>query len=211
MYLGIGTTTYSTSFFNPIILRQLGWTSLRAQVMSIPIYLTATCVTLTAAVMSDKLKNRFGFILLGCGITTTGYAVLLSMLHVPVGARYFALFLITCGCWLVQPITVVWLNNNLGGHYKKGVGAAVQLSLGNCSGVVASFIFIDKQAPTYHLGYGLGLGFVWLCVFSAASLFLWIRRENNLRELGKRDGRFSLPPEQMGNLGDDHPNFRFTY
>lgn len=35
MYLGIVTSTYATSFFIPTILRQLGWTSLRAQVMSI--------------------------------------------------------------------------------------------------------------------------------------------------------------------------------
>ena len=36
MYLGIVNTGYSTSFFTPTILSQLGWTSIRAQVMSIP-------------------------------------------------------------------------------------------------------------------------------------------------------------------------------
>ncbi|KIX07473.1 uncharacterized protein Z518_02126 [Rhinocladiella mackenziei CBS 650.93] len=210
MYLGIVTTTYSTSFFTPTILKQLGWTSLRAQYMSIPIYIAAASITLLAAMYSDRLKHRFGFILAGCGLTTIGYGVLLSMHQVSVGTRYFALYLITCGCWLTQPITVVWLNNNLGGHYKRGVGAAIQLSIGNCSGFVSSNIFLPAQAPTYHLGFGVGLAFVWMCVFSAVVLFLWIQRENRLRDTGGRDYRFNLPREEQRNLGDDHPNFRFT-
>lgn len=211
MYLGIVTSTYATSFFIPTILRQLGWTSLRAQVMSIPIYVAAMGVTLTTAIMTDKLRHRFSFIIAGCVTCSIGYAVLLSMLSVPVGARYFALYLVTCGCWLAQPITVVWLNNNLGGHYKRGIGAAIQLSIGNCSGVVASNIFLASQAPTYHLGYGLGLGFVWLCGL-AAVVFLWvIRRENRIRDQGGRDDRLNLPEDERNNLGDGHPRFRFTY
>ncbi|VUC32114.1 unnamed protein product [Clonostachys rosea] len=210
MYLGIVTTTYSTSFFIPTILSQLGWTSLRAQYMSIPIYIAATVITLTVAIFSDRLKHRFGFILLGCLITTIGYGILLATPYVPVEARYFALYLITCGCWLTQPVTVVWLNNNLGGHYKRGVGAAIQLSIGNCSGIVASNIFLPAQAPRYLLGYGLGLGFVWLCVLAACVFNFWVRRENKIRDAGGRDDRLDLPEEERNNLGDDHPSFRFT-
>ncbi|TPX12370.1 uncharacterized protein E0L32_007017 [Thyridium curvatum] len=211
MYLGIVTTTYSTSFFNPTILKQLGWTSLRAQVMSIPLYIAAAAVTMTAAVLSDRLRHRFAFIIVGCLVTTAGYGVLLASPYVPVGARYFALYLVTCGCWLVQPITVVWLSNNLGGHYKRGVGAAVQLSIGNCSGFVASNIFLPRDEPRYLLGYGVGLGFTWLCVFAACAFAAWIRRENRLRDEGARDHLLDLPEAELNNLGDDHPSFRFTH
>lgn len=178
--------------------------------MSIPIYVAAAAVTLTVAVFSDRLKHRCGFILLGCFVTTIGYGILLAMHSVPVGVRYFAVYMITCGCWMAQPITVVWLNNNLGGHYKRGVGAAIQLSIGNCSGFIASNIFIPSQAPTYPLGFGLGLGMVWMCVIAAVALYFWVQRENKLRDAGKRDQRFNLSPEELQNLGDDHPNFRFT-
>lgn len=210
MYLGIVTTTYSTSLFIPTILKQLGWTSVRAQVMSIPIYLAAAAVTLTGAIFSDRLKHRFGFILLGCGLSIVGYAILLATPYVPIGARYFALYLLSCGCWLAQPITVVWLNNNLGGHYKRGIGAAIQLSIGNVSGIVSSNIFLPHQAPRYILGYGIGLGFAWLCVISAFVFDFWIRRENNLREAGERDYLLSLGEDELNNLGDDHPSFRFV-
>ena len=124
MYLGIVTTSYSGSFFTPTILKQLGWTSIRAQVMSIPIFLFATVCALTAAIFSDKLKHRFGFIVGGCSFATIGYIILLNMHKVQVGVRYFALFSIVGGGYIAQPIALVWLSNNVAGHYKIGVSAA---------------------------------------------------------------------------------------
>jgi MFS family permease len=131
MYMGIVTTGYSGSFFTPTILRQLGWTAIRAQVMSIPIFITATVLALTAALLSDKIKHRFGFIIAGCMVATVGYSILLAMHEVAVGVRYFAVFLVVGGGYIAQPIVLVWLSNNLGGHYKRGVGAAIQVGLGN--------------------------------------------------------------------------------
>jgi cyanate permease len=121
MYLGIVNTGYATSFFTPTILTQLGWKSIHAQVMSIPIYIVATVLALITAVTTDRLKHRFGAIIIGCCVATTGYAILLNMKHVPVGARYFALYLITGGGYIAQPVTIVWLSNNMGGHYKRGM------------------------------------------------------------------------------------------
>lgn len=99
MYLGIVNTGYGGSFFTPTILTQLGptWTPLRSQLMSIPIYMVATVLALGTAFLTDRLKHRFTFIMIGCCVATIGYAILLSMTHVPVGARYAALFLITGG------------------------------------------------------------------------------------------------------------------
>ena len=134
MYFGIVTTGYSGSFFTPTILKQLGWTSIRAQVMSIPIFVVATVLALTAAILSDYTKHRFAYIICGCLVATIGYSMLLAMHSIPVGARYFALFTIVGGGYIAQPITLVWLNNNLGGHYKRGVGAALQVGIGNCGG-----------------------------------------------------------------------------
>lgn len=138
MYLGIVTTSYSGAFFTPTILKQLGWTSIHAQVMSIPIFIFATIAALTCAVMSDKLRHRFGFILGGCLVATIGYAILLNMHNVVVGVRYFALFLIVGGGYIAQPITLVWLNNNVSGHYKRSVSSAMMVGWGNCGGIIAS-------------------------------------------------------------------------
>lgn len=211
MYLGIVTTGYAGSFFTPTILRQLGWTSIRAQVMSIPIFIVATVLALSAALLSDRLKHRFTFIIAGCLVATTGYSILLAMNQVAVGVRYFAVFLVVGGGYIAQPITLVWLNNNLGGHYKRGVGAALQVGLGNCGGILASNIFLQKEAPTYKTGFGTALGMIWLCVISSCCFLGYLVWENGQREKGRRDWRFEEPEEERRNMGDDYPSFRFTY
>lgn len=72
-------------------------------------------------------------------------------------------------------------------------------------------MFLTRQAPEYPLGFGLGLGLIWLCVLSATAFLFYIMRENKLREEGKRDYRYDLPEDEKNNLGDDSPAFRFTY
>lgn len=211
MYMGIVQTGYAVSFFTPTITKQLGWSSIHAQVMSIPIFIVATICALITAVITDRLKHRFTFIVVGCCIATIGYAILLDMLHVHVAVRYFALYLITSGGYIAQPVVLVWLSNNVSGHYKRGVSSAMQIGLGNLGGIVASNVYLARQAPTYKIGFGVGLGFLWMCVACAVAFLLYLKRENRLRNQGKRDDRLRLPVEVQNNLGDDHPSFRFSY
>jgi hypothetical protein len=198
--------------------------------MSIPIYLVATVLALGTAFLTDRLKHRFAFIMIGCCISTIGYAILLSMTHVPVGARYAALFLVTGGgefagvgwkllrlCWhsdtgyIAQPVILVWLSNNMGGHVKRGASSAIQVAIGNFGGIIASNIYMSKQKPRYPVGFGVSLGLVWLCGTSAIAFVLLLWRENKKRDDGQLDHRLHFSPEELDNLGDDHPSFRFTY
>ncbi|KAL4945883.1 hypothetical protein BDV06DRAFT_229740 [Aspergillus oleicola] len=211
MYFGIVNTGYAVSFFTPTILEQLGWTSIRAQVMSIPIYAVAMVITLSTAFLSDYLKHRYAFTLAGCLIATTGYILLLCQATIPVGARYFALFAITGGGYLTQPILMGWLSNNMAGHYKQSIASAMQIGFGNCGGLVASNVFFDSEAPGYRTGFGVSLGMTWICGVSCAVFLAYLVRENKTREEGERDWRFGLEESERGNLGDDWPRFRFTY
>ena len=128
MFGGLTVTTYSLVFFLPTILKQLGWTSIRAQVMSIPVFLVAAAITLAAAVLSDRLKRRYEILMVNSLLTLIGYAILLSMESVPVGARYFAVYLMTAGGFAAQTISIVWLSNNMGGHYKRAIWVAMQVN-----------------------------------------------------------------------------------
>ncbi|CAL5867380.1 uncharacterized protein PFLUO_LOCUS1598 [Penicillium psychrofluorescens] len=211
MYFGIVNTGYATSFFTPTILNQLGWTAVRAQVMSIPIYIVACVIALVTALASDRLRHRFAFTLAGCVIATIGYVLLLCQNSIPTGAHYFALFAITGGGYMTQPVLMGWLSNNMAGHYKQSISTAMQIGIGNCGGLVASNVFFTSEAPTYPTGFGISLGMVWICGISCVVFVTWLARENRLREEGKRDDRYELPPEELSNLGDDHPSFRFMY
>ncbi|KAJ5135316.1 uncharacterized protein N7515_004594 [Penicillium bovifimosum] len=211
MYFGIVNTGYATSFFTPTILKQLGWTEVRAQVMSIPVYLVSTVVSLTTAFISDRIRHRFGFTILGCLIATIGYVILICQESVAVGVRYFAVYAVMAGGFMAQPILLGWVSNNMGGHYKQSVASAMQIGVGNCGGLVASNIYFTSEAPTYPTGFGVSLGMIWIGGLACTIFFCYLWRENRLREQGKRDYRYQWAREELENAGDDHPSFRFTY
>ncbi|KAF9892315.1 hypothetical protein FE257_002092 [Aspergillus nanangensis] len=211
MYLGVLNTGYATSFFIPSILRDMGWSSLQAQIMSVPVYIVAAVMTLCTALLSDWAKHRFAFAMAGCVIATVGYVILLVQSLVPTGAKYFALFAITGGGFIAQPILIGWLSNNMSGHYKQGIASAVQIGFGNCGGFVASNVFLTSEAPFYHTGYGTSLGLIWLTGISSIVFFCVLRWENHRRDQGKRDYLLNLDADEVNNLGDAHPHFRFTY
>ncbi|CAG8929592.1 unnamed protein product [Penicillium salamii] len=210
MYLGALNTGYAASFFIPSILRDMGWTSLMSQVMSIPIYIVAAIMTICTAYLSDKMKHRFGFVLTGCCIASIGYIILLAQQSLSAGAKYFALFAVTGGGFITQPILIGWLSNNISGHYKQAVATAMQIGFGNCGGFVASNIFLSSEAPLYVTGYATSLGLIWLCLIASCGLLVFLWRENRRRERGG-GARLVFGPEDSDNLGDDHPDFRFTY
>jgi cyanate permease len=54
----------SLSSFNPTILSELGWTARRAQVMTIPVWVTGTTVALICNLLAGRLNKRWPFLFL---------------------------------------------------------------------------------------------------------------------------------------------------
>lgn len=227
MYMGALNTGYSSSFFIPSIIKDMGYTAQASQIRSIPIFVVASTTTLLVAICSDRLQHRFGFCMLGICVASVGYAILLSRDLVPIGARYAALFLVVVGCYITQPIIIAWIQNNSSGHYKRyiypdpdcsapilihfprSISSAMMIGFGNLGGITASNIFISTEAPYYTTGYSVSLGMLWMCGICCVILFFGARRENKRRARGERDWR--LEGADADNLGDDHPRFRLTY
>lgn len=80
--------------------------------------------------------------------------------------------------------------------------------ISNSGGLIASNIFLTKEAPTYVTGYSVGLAMAWMSALCSTILFWGVTRENKKRDRGERDYRLQAP--DVDNLGDDHPNFRFV-
>ncbi|KAK6397494.1 hypothetical protein LTR65_006471 [Meristemomyces frigidus] len=209
MYMGVVNTGYATSFFLPTIITELGFKAEAAQVRSIPIFIVAAAVCGITAWLTDLLRHRYAFCITGVCIATIGYGVLLCEASVSVSFRYAAIFLVVSGGYMCQPVTIAWVNNTMGGHYRRSISSAVMIGFGNIGGIIASNIFITSQAPAYPVGYGVSLGLLWMCALACTGLLLGLRAENKRRDRGERDWR--LETEDADNLGDDHPHFRFTY
>lgn len=214
VYMGVGITGYATTFFLPTILREFGWTARAAQVHTIPVYAAAAVGMVTVAYLSDRLRHRYAFVMLSCVVCTIGYGMLLGQGQGSEGlssaAKYGAVFLVAVGGFVGTPIALAWLANNVAGHWKRSFSSAIQVALGNIAGIVAALIFREDQAPRYQTGYGTCVAMVWLGAVAATLLFTGMRIENKLRDAGRRDDRLARPKEEVDNMGDYHPAFRFT-
>ena len=186
----------------------MGFSAQNAQARSVPIFVVAAILCFLTALVTDRLQHRFSFCIAGIAVSSAGYILLLCQQRLPVGVCYFALYLVMGGAYMTQPITLVWLANNVSGHYKRSISSAAQVGFGNLAGITASNIFYTSDAPLYRVGYGVSLGLLWLCAAGCLLLFLGVRRENTRRNRGDRDTR--LLEEDVHNMGDDHPHWRFT-
>lgn len=213
IYMGIGTTGYATTFFMPTILREFNWTNEMAQVHTIPVYVVSAAGMLIAAYLSDRAKHRYGFIMAGVLIATLGYGILMGQMSNPNltrDTRYAAVFLVCLGGYIATPMAIAWLANNVSGHWKRAFSSSMQITLGNFAGIIGTNIFVQEESPTYRTGYGVAFGMLWAGALAATAMFVLMRRENARRDAGERDDRLAEPSEKVANMGDYHPNFRFT-
>jgi MFS family permease len=214
IYIGITVSGYATALFIPSIVNSLGYSGIDSQVQSIPIWITASCITMIVSVLTDRLKHRYGFVMFGVIFASIGYIILLRQgppgAGLPLKVRHMAVFFVCVGTYIVQPVTIVWMANNLGGHYKRAIGLAIQIGFGNIGGIIASNIFNQKYAPLYTVGYSVALSMMLFCGVMSSVFAAGLVLENKKRERGERDHRLQLDESVLGNMGDDDPRFRFA-
>lgn len=98
VYWGITCPLYGISFFLPSIIKDLGYTSSTAQLLTVPIYVTAAIVAIAAAWISDRRRQRSPFILFFMFLIAMGFVTVLSSTGKGVpGVVYFGVFLAVIG------------------------------------------------------------------------------------------------------------------
>lgn len=112
MYLSVVNSSLGLTFFLPSIIKDIGYTAAGAQVRTMPVFIAAAICSLAAAYTSDRFRHRFSFCIFGLFVAAIGYIMLLKQEHMVPGVRYFATFLVTCGAYITQPLTMAWLSNN---------------------------------------------------------------------------------------------------
>lgn len=96
---------------------------------------------------------------------------------------------------------------NLGGHHRRSVGSAWQIGFGNIGGIIATYAFLDTEAPRYTKGFSLCLGFLCLAGFSCALYAIAVVWENRKRDKMPRD--MGLTEYEKTELGDLSPDYRY--
>ncbi|KAJ5804575.1 uncharacterized protein N7518_000878 [Penicillium psychrosexuale] len=206
MYWGITCPLYGISLFLPSIIKDLGYKASTAQLLTVPIYITAAVVAVIAAWVSDRRKQRSPFILFFMGMIGIGFIICLASTGrgVP-GVMYFGIFLAVVGIYPAFPGNVTWLSVNMAGDYKRAAGMAIYIGVGNLAGAMSSNFYRAQDAPNYILGHSLELAFVVVGMTAAVILRMAYQRVNR-----KRDAMDpSEYPENPDSLGDRSPFFRY--
>ncbi len=136
---GADTMLYGYSTFLPTIIKGLGkWSTAEVQALTIPCYCLGALSYVVVARISDAQQRR-GLYSVAFGILSViGYGILIS--NSSMGAHYFACFLIAMGLYVIVGIPLAWLPSNLPRYGKRATGTGLQLTIGNCSGIMAPFV-----------------------------------------------------------------------
>ncbi|KAF4237373.1 hypothetical protein CNMCM8980_005563 [Aspergillus fumigatiaffinis] len=198
MYWGITTPLYGISYFLPSIIKDLGYKSSTAQLLTVPIYIAAAIVAIGAAWLSDRRKQRSPFILFFMSLIAIGFIIVIASTGrgVP-GVVYFGVFVAVVG-------NVTWLSVNLAGDYKRAAGMAIHIGLGNMAGAMASNFYRAQDAPRYILGHSLELGFAVVGIIAVVILRFSYQRINKKRDQMDVSGYDNA---QLARMGDRSPLF----
>lgn len=210
VWMGIALPFYSLSLFLPTIIKNMRYSSARAQLLSVPPYAVAFVASLLVAVTVEKYSlSRSYAISFSATIGAIGFILLLSDLRP--GVQYLGTIFATGGLYPAASIAYTWLASNVSGQVKRAVATAIQISIGDIGAIIGTQVYRSNQAPRYALGNGFSLGFIALTIVSSTVLRHILVRDNRLK------ARICQEPEDKSYVlkddyrGDKDPRWRFFY
>ncbi|KAF2167564.1 hypothetical protein M409DRAFT_22369 [Zasmidium cellare ATCC 36951] len=225
--IGCSGGLYAFSLFLPTVLRGLGFSVIRTNLLSVAPYAAGALFTIFIGFVSDRLMRR-GLIQISTSLLgVIGFTLLVA--HVHPWVKYGGSFLATMGVYPCVPHSLVWISNNIEGFYKRGIVFGICIGLANLQarlalftarlvetdnsqGVVISYLFPASDAPAYRAGNSTALGYVAIGITLGSMLqYVLLSLENRARRAGKRDARIeNKSEEEIAALGDKRPDFFYV-
>ncbi|KZT66076.1 MFS general substrate transporter [Daedalea quercina L-15889] len=199
----------SFAVFLPTIIVGLGYSSVDAQLLSVPPNIIGSLCTVIAGIVSDKAGVRGPFILASALLSLTGYVILLATETPIVG--YVGTLIASCGLTPASLCTLAWTAGNAGGDVKRGIMIAIMGTIGNSGSIVASFIYRSEDSPRYRPGHATNIA----CTCVAATLSIvgmleYARLNKKKRDQCEKEGIGLDRADEFGELGDGSPLYRYT-
>ncbi|KAB8228233.1 putative MFS transporter [Aspergillus alliaceus] len=184
-YFAILSGLYSFGLFLPTIIDDSGFATdpNAVQLWTVIPYAVAAVVTVLVAFISDCLHLRGTIMLFTLPIAIVGYGAIANIQSAKV--KYGMTFLMATGMYSSVPCILVWNSNNSAGHYKRATTSAMQLTIANCGGFLATFNYPNKDRPQYHRGHTIILGLLVFAWFMVSLNVLYCAKVNRDKKKGK--------------------------
>ncbi|KAF2174077.1 hypothetical protein M409DRAFT_16350 [Zasmidium cellare ATCC 36951] len=203
------TCSFGFSTFLPTIIRGFGFSSVRTQLLTVPVYIWASIFYLVVAYVSDKVRRRAFFMSPLAIVTAIGYCMMLGIDMDKTAVLYFATFVTATGIYCCVGLNVTWISNSNAGYYKRATAIGLQQTVGNSAGILAGQIYrITNSDGRYVIGHAVSLSTIVCASIGYATMFFLLRGINRKREAMPEDEKRRLI--DAGARGDRHPDFRYT-
>jgi hypothetical protein len=156
--------------------------------MSVPPYVVAAVTTCASGYISDKIQKRAIVAMISSSIAVIGFALLI-------------------------PVVISWGANNSGGSLKKGIAAAIIVSVGNAGGVMSSFIYPATDKPRYRKGHTICMAYNLMVFVLAGIMWLYLGSQNRKKEErnAARDHAWTAEErKELEDAGDKVDWFKYT-
>ncbi|KAK7753359.1 hypothetical protein SLS62_004649 [Diatrype stigma] len=202
---------YGHATFLPTIIRGLGrWSAVESQALTAPVYAVAIGVYLFVARCSDRSGPKRGPFVCGFGLAVAGgYAMLLA--NRGAALSYAGCCVAAAGQYVQGTLSVAWLAGNKPRYGKRAFATGVQISIGNSAGIVAPFLYPNKDAPTYRTGYAVAIAAAFVSLSVSALLSCYYARVNRARARGEEDWKVEGKTEaEIAEMGDGSPRYVYV-
>ncbi|KAH6951695.1 major facilitator superfamily domain-containing protein [Fusarium avenaceum] len=203
--------SYGTKFTLPTLTKAMGFSTTNAQLVSAPPYVAAAISAIVFAKISDRFFWRMPFVAIPMVIVTVAYSVIISLngeLEAKKGVAYFAIVLAVVGIYPIQAAAASWNANNIAPSSRRAIGIALMNCVGNVGGIVGSFMYLEKEKPKYHTGFGLSLAFGGTGLLVALFLEWSYKMANAKKAKIAEEAKTKYTEEELFDMGDRSPLFK---
>lgn len=154
----------SISYFVPSILRGMGYTSVTAQWMTVPIWITGAVFQLALSWTSDRTQDR-RWHTVGLFALSTATCLVSALVSSQV-AKYVMMCFLVAGLYTGLPLMLNWTSEMIPfPDQKRSIAIAMVNSFGHLAIIYGSYAWPSTNAPQHLMGFSIitaacGLGAV---------------------------------------------------
>lgn len=144
---------YTLSLFLPTIIKNMGFSTAQAQLLSTPPYVFAFVTTMVVAVVVERIRFRAPFIIGSSLMAIAGYVMLITSTRP--GVLYAGTVIAAGGIYCAISLVLSWPANNVSGQTKRATATAMQISIGNLGAVMGTQLYRPAWGPRFFIGHGV--------------------------------------------------------
>ncbi|KAF1814247.1 MFS general substrate transporter [Eremomyces bilateralis CBS 781.70] len=199
------------SYFMPLLVKGMGYTGVKASLMSVPPFIVGAIGLFCFVTSSDYFKERSLHVMSAMFLAIIGLIVM--VVSTSSKLRYGFTHVCLAGAFTGGPLIVAWIAGNTP---EKGVRSILIGINGysNLAGVIAGQLFKTKHSPRYRFPLT-----VTMCIMSAGivgfgiirSVFVYINRSRERKIATWTDADFETEENSTVRRGDRRYTFKYGY